>query len=183
MVSSYIHFTAKLLLGRLSCYIYIWAWHTPAKHLENTQWCAFSLTPSSFLFLAKTLPSSLRRQISVDNSIDDQWTVLALITVLTIDKLHTCISTALSIIHVQQGLCTLIVLCIQYSWTEFLYMWLHSFLMNLYNKTKHTTISHGCYAGVQFIPATSLVRPTIFGPWVTAIDRFHCTMVTPWCQK
>ena len=24
-----------------------------------------------------------------------------------------------------------------------------------------------CYAGVQFIPATSLVRPTIFGPWVT----------------
>ena len=79
--------------------------------------------------------------------------------------------------------CTLILLCVQYSWTEFLYMWLYSFLMNLYNKTKHTTISHGCYAGVQFIPATSLVRPTIFGLWVTAIDRFHCTMVTPWHQK
>ena len=40
---------------------------------------------------------------------------------------------------------------------------------------KHTTISHGCYAGVQFIPAISLVRTNIVGPWVTAIDRFHCS--------
>ena len=48
--------------------------------------------------------------------------------------------------------------------------------MNLYfNKAKHTTILHGCYAGVQFIAATSQIRPNILGPWVTAIDRFHFT--------
>ena len=56
--------------------------------------------------------------------------------------------------------------CILFSWTCII--------------RPNTTISHGCYAGVQFIPATSLVR---FDPWVTAIDRFHCTMVTPWRQK
>ena len=49
------------------------------------------------------------------------------------------------------------------------------FLINLYSKAKHTTISHDRYAGVQCIPATSLVRLNIFGPWVTAIDRFHCS--------
>ena len=51
-----------------------------------------------------------------------------------------------------------------------------NWVMNLYNKAKHTTILHGHYAGVQFIPATSLVRPNIFGPWVTVIDRFHCIL-------
>ena len=82
--------------------LYLCAWHAPAKHLlENTQWGAFSLTPSFFLSLAKTLPSSLWWQCSVDNGIDDWWTILALITASTIDKLS--ISTALSIMHVQQG--------------------------------------------------------------------------------
>ena len=30
--------------------------------------------------------------------------------------------------------------------------------MNLFNKAKHTTISHGRYAGVQFILAISLIK-------------------------
>ena len=127
----------------------------------------------------------LTDNLGFNNSVDDWRTALASITVLTIDKvsinLHCSLHYARATGFIKQR--TLIILCIQYSWTKFLYMWLHSFLMKLYNKAKHTTISHGCYAVVQFIPATSLVRPTIFGPWVTAIDRFHCTMVTPWHQK
>ena len=50
--------------------------------------------------------------------------------------------------------------------------------MNLFNKVKHTTISHDRYVGVQFILATSLIKKAnIFGPRVTAIDRFDCTTV------
>ena len=55
-----------------------------------------------FFFLAKTLPSLLQWQRSVDNSIDDRQTIIddrrGLIAALTIDKLS--ISTALSIMHV-----------------------------------------------------------------------------------
>ena len=129
----------------------------------------------------------LTDNLGFNNSVDDWQTTLASITVLTIDKasinFHCSLHYARATVFIKQHTCTLIILCIQYSWTEFLYMLLHSFLMNLYNKAKHTTISHGCYAEVQFIPATSLVRPTIFDPWVTTIDRFHCTMVINYTLK
>ena len=60
-------------------------------------------------------------------------------------------------------------------------MLLYSVLMNLCNKAKHNTISRGCYAGVQFIPATSLVMADIIGPRVTAINKFHCNMLIFTC--
>ena len=44
-------------------------------------------------------------------------------------------------------------------------------------RQKHTTISHDRYAGLQIIPATSLIGPNIFGPLVTTIDRFHYRQV------
>ena len=157
-VSSSFHSKASTWKTKL---LYLCAWHAPAKHLENTQWGAFSLTPSFFLFLNCqnppffTLMTMFSRQqhwwlmdnFGFDNSIDD-WQA---------KYFHCSLHYACATGFIKQH--TLIVLCIQYS---------------CIHKVKHTTISHGCYAGVQFIPATSLVR---FGAWVTAIDRFHCTMI------
>ena len=98
--------------------LYLCAWHAPAKHLENTKWCAFLLMPSSFLSLAKTLPSSLLWHCSVDNRIDDRRTILALITaMISIKYFHCSLHFACVTGFIKQ-----LALCIQYSWTEFLYM-------------------------------------------------------------
>ena len=52
----------------------------------------------------------------------------------------------------QRDTTTLSIFHVMFCWCR-----IDSFLMNLYYKAKHTTISHGCYAGAQFISATSLV--------------------------
>ena len=120
-----------------------------------------------------------------DNNVNNQWTTSSSTTALTIDELstyfHCSLQYACATVFIKQ--CTLIII-VYTIWSielsSYTCIYLHSFLMNLYNKAKHTTISHGCYAGVQFIPATSLVRPTIFGPWVIlalitalAIDKLN----------
>ena len=76
------------------------AWDRKFPPLEPpAQWCAFLLMPSSF-FSYQTLARLLRLQRGFNNSVDDRWSILALITALTIDKVS--ISTALSKMHTQQ---------------------------------------------------------------------------------
>ena len=48
---------------------------------------------------------------------------------------------------------------------------------NIYNQANHAKTSHDHFRKVICIPATSLVRPKILGPQVTALDRFHCITV------
>ncbi len=48
------------------------------------------------------------------------------------------------------------------------------FHKNICNEVNHTKTSHDRFREVTSIPATSLIRPNIFGSQVTALDRFHC---------
>ena len=47
---------------------------------------------------------------------------------------------------------------------------------NLCNEVNHTKTSHDRFREVICIAATSLMRSSIFGPQVTALDRCHCTV-------
>ena len=94
--------------------LYLCAWHAPAKHLENTQWGAFSLTPSFFLFLncqnppfftLMTMFSRQQHWWSMDNFGFD-------------NSIELSISTALSIMHVQQGYKTMYIDHIVYTIVE-----------------------------------------------------------------
>lgn len=44
----------------------------------------------------------------------------------------------------------------------------------VYNQDNHSKTSHDCFRKVICIPVISLIRPTILGHQVTALDRFHC---------
>ena len=53
-------------------------------------------------------------------------------------------------------------------------LYLDSF--DLCNEVNHTKTSHDRFGEVFCNAATCLIRPNIFGPQVTALDRFHCIM-------
>ena len=48
---------------------------------------------------------------------------------------------------------------------------------NLCNEVNHTKTSHDRFGEVFCNAATCLIRPNIFGPQVTALDRFHCILM------
>ena len=125
-------------------------------NIVHSHWCCFILNQISCSFVSIAMRWQSMDNLGFDNNVDDWWTTLALITTLMVRRwgFHLSLHYACATA---------------------------GFKMNLYNKTKHTTFSHRHYGGVQLISATSLLRPSIFGPWVTAIDRFHCTCIN--CTK